>query len=100
MKEGGLNTVVVLRHSPADVAAEKAIVEGLGMRFVHIKTNGETPLTPEMVNQFNKVLDDPESGNILWHCVHGRERTGAFTALSRMREQGWSNEAAVKGSDC
>lgn len=96
MRDAGLKTVVVLRHSIGDVEAEQRLAQGLGLNFVHIATNGETPLTRGQVGQFRDVIDNAALSPVLWHCVHGKERTGAFTALFRMIREGKSNEAAIQ----
>lgn len=60
MKEAGLKSVVVLRHSEGDVAFERQIAERLGLNFEHIRTNGEIPLTRHQAEQFFAVVKDPE----------------------------------------
>jgi protein tyrosine phosphatase (PTP) superfamily phosphohydrolase (DUF442 family) len=89
----GVRTVVSLRND----ASERALVESLGMTFVHIPVTfrpmgGEIPR--DAVNRFLAIVDNPASGPVFVHCQRGADRTGAFVGLYRMVRQGWTVEAA------
>lgn len=44
-----------------------------------------------------RILQSAEqSGPVLMHCKHGRDRTGLFAAMYRTVIQGWSKEDALK----
>jgi protein tyrosine/serine phosphatase len=89
----GIRTVVSLRND----ASERALVESLGMTFVHIPVTFR-PMSGDMprdaVNRFLAVVDNPEAGPVFVHCQRGADRTGAFVGLYRVLRQGWTADAA------
>jgi protein tyrosine phosphatase (PTP) superfamily phosphohydrolase (DUF442 family) len=89
----GIRTVVSFRND----ASERALVEGLGMRFVHIPVTfrvfgGDMPT--RAAELFLSVIDDPAAGPVFVHCKRGADRTGAFVGLYRILRQGWNVERA------
>lgn len=78
----GFRTVVNLRREDEDgIKDERAIVEALGIRYVHV------PMTASSLNRGDvkavaKVLEDPRSGPVLLHCSSS-VRVGAVWALIR-----------------
>lgn len=98
LRDMGIDTVISLRR---DGARERAVVETMGMRFVHIPVTfvpfgrgGDLPR--EAVVRFFAVLDDPASGNVFVHCQRGADRTGAFVGLYRIVRQEWTLDRAFK----
>jgi protein-tyrosine phosphatase len=53
-------------------------------------------LTPPAVEQFVRLLDDPEVYPVLVHCKAGLHRTGRLTAIYRMEFEGWSVGDAMR----
>jgi uncharacterized protein (TIGR01244 family) len=92
-----IRTVVNLRaYEPGDPTGirERAALEAAGIRYVPLPSR-QVP-TPDLVQRFLDLLDQPGSRPILVHCEHGVGRTGVFTAIYRMEVQGWSNEDALR----
>lgn len=90
--EMGFRTVVNLRTEKEGAPAQRAVVEAQGLRYVWI------PVTPETfsladVEAVEKVLDDPASGPVLFHCASSN-RVGAVWAAIQARK-GKSLEEAV-----
>ena len=94
MKALGINTVVDLQEEPTDY--EKAAVEALGMKYVNIPIVDKGYPTPENVEMFLKLVDDPATGVFYAHCAGGRHRTGDMGALYRFTKYGWSYDLAYK----
>lgn len=97
LRDLGIDTIVSLRKEPD----ERALVESLGMKFVHIPVTfvpfgSANDLPQDAVTQFFKVVDDPANGEVFVHCQRGADRTGAFVGLYRMTHQGWNVDRAFK----
>jgi len=82
--------------------AESALCEKLNVRYrviapdlVHPR-EADTGVRPEAVDEFLKLLDDPESYPILLHCKAGLHRTGVLAAVYRMEKQGWTVREAYE----
>ena len=93
LRDRGIRTVVSLRND----AAERKMVEALGMRFVHIPVTfrplGGT-MPREAVARFLEIVDEPARGPVFVHCKRGADRTGAFVGLYRIVRQGWGLDRA------
>ncbi len=95
LRDMGIRTIVSFRND----ASERALVESLGMRFIHIPITFRVfgwgdDFDFEHVQQFMKVVDDPAAGPIFFHCKRGADRTGSMAAIYRIARQGWDAEAA------
>ena len=92
----GVRTIVSFREGAAH---ERAIVEKLGMKFVHIPVTfmafaPTTKLPEKAVQKFFEVIDDPVNGPVFVHCRRGADRTGAFVGLYRMVRERWTAQRA------
>ena len=90
----GIKTVIDLREDPEDY--EKPTVESLGMRYVNIPMVGKKYPKQEHVEQFLKLVDNPETGKFYVHCAGGRHRTGAMGAVYRFTHYGWNFDQVYK----
>ncbi len=83
-KQAGIKTVVNLRGpDEPGVAAEKALLERLGLRYVHIPiTKGalEQGLSEENARKLAKIIAHAKEQPVLIHCASGN-RVGALMAL-------------------
>jgi tyrosine-protein phosphatase SIW14 len=74
--------------------SEAANVDAAGMKFVRIPlTTGNAP-PQAAVDRFLKLVNDPADQPVYVHCMGGRHRTGALTAVYRMTEDGWTADQA------
>lgn len=94
--EGRVKTVIDLRQEKDQIAAEKSLVEGLGMTFVSIPMSGGREQSPETVNKVLSIMTDPARQPVFVHCQAGKDRTGLILAAYRMKYNGWSQEDAVQ----
>jgi tyrosine-protein phosphatase SIW14 len=95
LRELGVRTIVSFRNDDS----ERALVESLGMSFVHIPVTFRpfsTDIPDDAVLRFFAVVDDPSSGPVFFHCKRGADRTGAFAGLYRMARQGWALDRAYE----
>jgi tyrosine-protein phosphatase SIW14 len=96
LKQQGIRTIINLRE---DNHGEKAIVEKLGMKSVHIPVT-VTPFAPgskiplSAIAKYFEVLNNPENYPIFFHCRRGADRTGAMAGFYRIIHQGWEGRKA------
>ncbi|HEX5886992.1 MAG TPA: tyrosine-protein phosphatase [Pyrinomonadaceae bacterium] len=83
----GIKTVIDLREDSEEY--EKSAVEALGMRYVNIPMIAKKYPEAAHVEQFMKLVDDPETGKFYVHCAGGRHRTGVMGAVYRFNHYGW-----------
>ena len=86
----GITTVIDLREDPEEY--EKTNVEALGMRYVNIPMIAKKYPQSTHVEQFLKLVDDPETGKFFVHCAGGRHRTGVMGAVYRFNLYKWDYE--------
>ena len=84
----GIKTVIDLRDDPEEY--EKRTVEALGMRYVNIPMIAKKYPEAAQVEQFIKLVDDPNTGKFYVHCAGGRHRTGAMGAVYRFNHYNWN----------
>lgn len=106
VRRHGIRTVVDLRRPmpggaeplemQAELDAESAHLERLGVRWVHIPSR-QLP-SPEIIERFLDLLDDPATYPVLVHCRHGKGRAEIFTALYRIEVLGWEPEQARRAT--
>lgn len=94
--ESGVRVVVNLRteEEPVDYD-EAALVNELGMRYVHLPISGPADLTPENARAFGAILDEIGDQPALLHCASGN-RVGALYALHAGTELGMDADAAIE----
>lgn len=89
----GFKTVINIRTpEEGGLVDERAIVESQGLRYVSVPVTAKS-LSTEDVLAIEKVLDDPASGPVLFHCASAN-RVGGLWALVLARK-GRSPEAAL-----
>lgn len=90
LKDIGIKTVIDLRNDPTDY--EKSAVEALGMKYINIPMSGWRYPNQEDIDQFMKIVNDPETGVFYVHCKAGKHRTGITAAVYRFNNDGWDYE--------
>ncbi len=93
LKATGTRAIVNLRRpSEFEEAAEVAEARRLGLRYYNIPVNSRAP-QDEQVEQFLKILKDPENLPVFIHCGSAN-RVGGFWMIQRVLVDGWSIEKA------
>jgi protein tyrosine phosphatase (PTP) superfamily phosphohydrolase (DUF442 family) len=91
----GVDTVVRLSLGEEGSAAERAVVDSLGMQFVNLPWSSvHDPNTDQIVAFLSLVKSHPDR-KIFVHCKAGADRTGVFVALYRIAVDHWTPERAI-----
>ena len=89
----GVKTVIDLTDNSR--AEEQPAVEAAGLRYINIPMVDKSYPSIEQVNEFLKVVNDPETGKFFVHCAGGRHRTGVVGAVYRFNHDGWNLEQVL-----
>lgn len=89
----GIRTVINLTSDDAD-AAEQAMAERAGLRYLQLPMNTHREPTEAELAKFLAIVNDPASQPVYVHCVGGRHRTGVMTASYRITHDGWTADRA------
>lgn len=91
----GIETVVRLSLGEEGSAAERAIVESLGMRFVNLPWSSVHDPNADQVLAFLTLIKEDPDRRIFVHCKAGADRTGVFVALYRIAFDHWTPARAI-----
>ena len=96
LKAQGFRTVVDLRTSSEEgLAEEKALVEGQGLRYVHVPVTSAS-FSGADVDAVQAVLGDASAAPVLLHCASAN-RVGAVWAVIQARAGKPIDEAITDG---
>lgn len=84
----GVKTIVDLRDDPESY--EKPSAEAAGIKYVNIPMSDTKYPSPDSIDAFLKLINDPATGPIYVHCAGGRHRTGVIGAVYRFNKYGWN----------
>lgn len=88
----GIKCVIDLERRSDD--AERQRVEQAGMRFWRIPLSDNAKPTPQQIEEFLKIVNDPKNQPFYLHCHAGRDRTGEMAAIYRIARDGWNADKA------
>ncbi|MEB3330235.1 MAG: tyrosine-protein phosphatase [Candidatus Sericytochromatia bacterium] len=94
LAEMGVRHVVYLHFNRRQAAHERAVVEGLGMKFTHIPMSWVLPPKQAQIDTWLRVATTPTEGPVFVHCQHGRDRTGTMVGIYRIAQHGWKFDQA------
>lgn len=92
LKKMGVKTVVNFRNDND----EQALVENLGMQYVHLPMTAAWGISDYSIQEFFKIAGNPESQPVFVHCQRGADRTGAMIAFYRIAFDNWGPERAYR----
>jgi protein tyrosine/serine phosphatase len=84
----GIKTIIDLTDDPKSY--EKPSTEALGMHYVNIPMSDKNYPQSAQIDQFLKLVDNPETGKFYVHCAGGRHRTGVMAAVYRFNHYHWN----------
>ena len=84
----GIKTVIDLQIETKDY--EKRNVEALGMKYVNIPMSDKDYPDTAKIDEFLKLVNNPETGKFYVHCAGGRHRTGVMGAVYRFNHYNWN----------
>ncbi len=94
--EAGYKSIVNLRSGKEKAEVDQeTVVEGLGMRYVHIPIAGGADMTVENAKLLADAVADPALLPSMVHCASGN-RVGALFAIKATMLDGVSAEEAIK----
>lgn len=88
----GIKTVIDLRNDYESYARSAA--EAAGLKYYNIPMNGVSAPSDSDVAQFLKIVNDPASGKVYFHCKAGIHRAGTMGAVYRINHDGWDFDKA------
>ena len=91
----GIEVVINLapHYVPDALPGEAELVNSLGMQYVNIPVNWNTP-TKEGLDRFMDAMDESKGKKVLVHC-EANFRATAFVSMYRILRQGWDPEDAL-----
>jgi uncharacterized protein (TIGR01244 family) len=96
LKQLGFRTVVNLRvDTESGFVDEKAVLEGQGIRYVHVPVTAST-LSAADIAAVRAVVDDAAAGPVLVHCASGN-RVGAVWAVIQGQQGRTFDQAEAEG---
>lgn len=90
LKKLGIKTIINFRTSNED----QRLIEGYTFNYVHLPMNAFFP-SKKKFSRFLEIVSDPAMVPVFIHCQYGADRTGAATALYRIKIQKWSPDEAI-----
>jgi protein tyrosine/serine phosphatase len=90
----GVKTVIDLTDNSKEY--EQPAVEAAGLRYINIPMVDKSSPSMDQINEFLKVVNDPETGKFFVHCAGGRHRTGVVGAVYRFNHHGWNLDQALE----
>ncbi len=90
----GVRTIIDLRNDPKEYA--KPLATKLGMKYVNMPMSDKSYPAADAADKFLRLVNDNSNWPVYVHCAGGRHRTGAMTAVFRMKIQGWNIEQAYE----
>ena len=93
-KRKGIRTIISFREERGWIDWERKEVKRLGMKYVSLPWSILKPVDPSLLDKFFEVLDNPKNRPVLFHCRHGRDRSGVMATLALMRYEKMTEEEA------
>ena len=87
LKNLGIKTVIDLTDNTPE---ERGYAEAVGMQYVNIAIVDKKDPSDAQIEQFLKVVNDPNTGKFYVHCAGGRHRTGVMGAIYRFNNYHWT----------
>lgn len=89
----GVKTIIDLTDNSREY--EQPAAEAAGLRYINIPMVDKSYPSMAQMDEFLKVVNDPETGKFFVHCAGGRHRTGVVGAVYRFNHHGWNLEQAL-----
>lgn len=93
----GVKTIIDLTDNSREY--EQPAAEAAGLRYVNIPMVDKGYPVMAQIQEFLKVVDDPETGKFFVHCAGGRHRTGVVGAVYRFNHSKWNLDQVLTEMD-
>lgn len=94
LKALGFKTVIDLRTEEEGTAAEKAAVEGQGLRYVSVPITAAS-LSLDDVKAVSELLDDADAGPVLLHCAKSVRVGAVYGAVQALKGKSMAEAEAA-----
>jgi protein tyrosine/serine phosphatase len=89
----GITTIIDLTDNSRE--EEQPAAEAAGLRYINIPMVDKGYPEVKQINEFMKVVDDPNTGKFFVHCAGGRHRTGVVGAVYRFTRSNWTYDQVM-----
>ena len=89
----GIKTVIDLTDNSREF--EQPAAEAAGLRYINIPMTDKSYPSMDQINEFMKVVNDPETGKFFVHSAGGRHRTGVVGAVYRFTKDNWNLDQVI-----
>ncbi|MEW5818880.1 MAG: tyrosine-protein phosphatase [Cyanobacteriota bacterium] len=98
LKALGVKTIIDLRsrYGVAKKLKARKRAEKYGFKYISIPLVPTKPPNKKQVDEFLKIVNDPEYQPVYIHCTYGQDRTGVMSALYRLEHDNWSYNQAYE----
>lgn len=100
ISDAGFSDIIDLESGTYDLLHDDKYEEQLALERTvinhRITCSYFSPPYSTQVEEFLKIVTDPNVKKVFVHCQAGKDRTGFMCAVYRMKVCGWSYEQAVK----
>ncbi|VTS01339.1 fused DSP-PTPase phosphatase/NAD kinase-like protein [Tuwongella immobilis] len=112
IQQFGIRTIINLQNEAPDPfiresyfqkpsIRESEVCAQLGVKYILLEPDllnaEEAPYgRPKVIEDYLKILDDPNAYPVLIHCKAGLHRTGLLTAIYRMEYEQWSLGESIR----
>jgi uncharacterized protein (TIGR01244 family) len=97
LKTDGFKAVINLREASeagANIEANAARAKALGLNYIHLPLNGQSP-DPKIVDAFLAAVADKANQPVFIHCGSAN-RVGAVWLVKRVLQDGWPIDKATE----
>jgi uncharacterized protein (TIGR01244 family) len=97
IKKMGFASIINVREANepgAEVEREEAAAKAVGLRFVHVPFNINSP-APDLVDRFIAAVAKPENNPAFIHCAAGG-RAASLWMIKRVEIDGWDEQRALE----
>jgi uncharacterized protein (TIGR01244 family) len=97
LKNDGFKAVINLRQASeagANIEANAAQAKALGLKYIHLPLNGQSP-DPKVVDAFLAAVADKSNQPVFIHCGSA-SRVGAVWLVKRVLQDGWPVDKATE----
>ena len=89
----GIKTIIDLTDNSRE--KEQPAAEAAGLRYINIPMVDKGYPEMAQIEEFLKVINDPETGKFFVHCAGGRHRTGVVGAVYRFTQSNWTYDQVM-----
>jgi protein tyrosine phosphatase (PTP) superfamily phosphohydrolase (DUF442 family) len=97
LAESGLGVVINLQTAREITFDEQAVVEGLGMTYLHLPVASLGDLTEALLKTIHNALPPEGQKKVLVHCASGNRVGAAFALVAHRFEGATASEALAVG---